>query len=429
MTLKTVTGPSTQDALADARRLFGADVVLLQSSPGGPGEPASVTVAFDDPETPAPALRRAPPAVPDPSASAAPRVYGYGGARQVRPAAPAPFSAPATPEPAAPLAPGATSGLVWEPRSSALAGPASAAPTSGLVWEPGPSGAPPPADPFPPSAVASGATAGEVAALQARLADLEAALSEMRATAPPPAPARPPLVLVGQCASGKTTLALRLGQSPALIGAERPAVLVVAPRDGLFLDPAPSFWDAGVPVAVVRTADDVAEALRTFADADRLIVDTPGLPLAPRAARAAVAGLGALLAPLADVEVALVVDASRPMATWSATALSVLGLSPDALALTRLDEATCALGAWEARLDLPARIASAGRAVSDVTASTALTGDGQSAGRRPSPVALPSWSSLGSDPAGLVPLTRTAPGERRAVPVRFPHATAPPVHV
>ena len=340
MTLKTLTGPSTRDALADARRLFG-DVVLLQSSPGGLGTPASVTVAFDEApragaralsETTAsaaaaPAGRPLPaaPAVPGPAGDPAPRAYGYGAARQVRPAAAEPIS------PAEPLA-----------ASSASAEPTASEPT---------------------------ASADEVAALRARLAELEATLREVRASAPPPAPRRPPVVLVGRAGSGKTTLALRLAQTPGLTDARCPAVLVVAPEAGPFLDPAPSFWDAGVPVAVVRSADDVAEAMRTFADADLLLVDTPGLPVDAGRAGAAVARLGRVLAPLATVEVVWAADASRAPETLTADALGALGLQPDALALTRLDEATCAPGAWERHLGLRARFASAGPDLADVSAT------------------------------------------------------------
>ena len=323
MTLKTLTGPSISAALADARRLFGADVVLLQSTPASAGAHASVTVAYDQEPRPIAPARPAPPAVPEPVAQPSRRAYAYG---NVRPALAEPLSAP-------PLAAEA---------------------------EPGRS----PRQPAEPSA-----PAGEIAALRARLADLEAALEQVRATTPPAAPHRPPLVLVGPSGSGKTTLALRLAGAPEIVKAHCPAVLVVAPESGPFLDPAPSFWDAGVPVAVVRTAGDVVEALRLFPDADRLIVDTPGLPRSPDLARAAVARLGAVLAPLAAVEVVMVVDASRT--PEAAAPLSGIGLAPDALALTRLDEAACAPGTWERAYGLPARFASAGTAPHDLTASSA----------------------------------------------------------
>ena len=416
MTLKTLTGPSIHDALADARRLFG-DVVLLQSSPGGPGAPASVTVAFDD--APAPAARppRAAPAVPEPAAPAAPRAYGYGAARQVRPSAAEPFSPP-TPLPPVPLA---------MHLGAAEMSPASAEP---IPDDPPPLAAPEPTAPAvpapPPIATptpAASAAADEVAALRARLAELEATLQEVRDRTPPPVPNRPPLVLVGRAGSGKTTLALRLAQSPGLTGAASPAVLVVAPEDGPFLDPAPSFWDAGVPVAVVRSADDVAEAMRTFADADLLLVDTPALPLRPELARPAVARLGTLLAPLAAVDVALAVDVSRATETLTAASLGALGLQPDALALTRLDEAACAAAAWERHLRLPARFVSTGPGLSDLASQSDVVPPPP-----PPPPALAAFASATSAEPDFTPTAgaptpstppRSAPtasGERRAAP-------------
>ena len=384
MTLKTLTGPSIPTALADARRLFGPDVVLLQSSPAGPGSPASVTVAFDGPSRPAP--RRAAPAVPEPVAQTPARAYGYGAARQVRPAAAAPFSPPALASPAPDVSP------TYLYRQSGAAYPATSPLPLGEGQGEGSTGTESHRMPLTPALAAAdagavsqrereqilpqpisepSASADEVAALRARLVELEAALAEVRAAAPPPAPGRPPLVLVGRAGSGKTTLALRLAQSPDLVEAECPAVLVVAPESGPFLDPAPTFWDAGVPVAVVRTAADTAEALRTFADADLLIVDTPSLPVQAERAQPLVARLGRVLAPLAAVEVMLTVDATRSPRSLPAASLAALGLRPDALALSRLDEGGSA-DAWHAHLGLPVRFASAGMDVTDVAVGAAV---------------------------------------------------------
>lgn len=330
MTLRTVTGPTIAAALADARRLFGADAVMLQSAPPTPDGHASVTVAFDE-AGPAPAAPTpAPAARPEADAVPVVRAYGYGGARNVRPVAQEPASAPSRPP---------------------------AAPASGPVVS---TSAP----------VAATASAAEVAELRARLAALETLLAQTQPTVPSPA-RRPALVLVGPAGSGKTSLALRLGQAPALVGAAAPAVLVVAPEEGLFIDPASAFWGTGVPVAVVRTEADVREALATFADADRIVVDTPSLPLQPERARPLVERLATLLAPLAPLDVHFVADASRP-ATLSAEAVAALGLRPDALALTRLDEADEATAqAWHDRLGWPLHFTSAGTALSDVATPTA----------------------------------------------------------
>ena len=317
MTLKTVTGPTIRDALADARRLFGPDVVLLQSAPEAHGAPASVTVGFDAAPVarPVPARPVAPPAIPEPVA--VPRAYGYGAARNARPAPAEPISVPTRAMPAEPSA-----------------------------------------------------TAAEVAELRARLAELEATLARVRQPqAGPVRRRRAPLVFVGPAGVGKTSLALRIALRPSLAGAERPAVLMVAPEAEYAVDAASVFWGAGVPVAVVRTPEEVAEALDLFADADLLLVDTPALPLQAERAHAAVARLGALLAPLEAVEVHLVVDAARAPESLTADTVAALGLRPDGLALTRVDEAPALAARWSRHLGLTARFATLGPSPADVTAN------------------------------------------------------------
>ena len=360
MTLKTVTGPSTRDALAEARRLFGADVVLLQSAPAAHGQPASVTVAFDAVPSPGRAAAAAPawtvePARPEPAAAPAARAYGYTNVRKA-PAPPAePISAPRLPSVAAAYA--------------SSTPPVSAAGERGYTNHPAASA---PArradrDPSPAAGDEPTASASEVAALRARLAELEAAVAAVRAAAPPAVLRRAPLVFVGPGGSGKTSLALRLAQSLDLADAQRPAVLLIAPDADRFVDPASVFWGAGVPVAVARTPEEVADAVETFADADLLLVDTPSLPLSPARARPVVRRLGDLLAPLGTVEVVFVLDATRARSTLGADALAALGLQPDALALTRLDEAADDAPSWASHLGLTVRLTSSGPDLADLS--------------------------------------------------------------
>ena len=364
MTLKTVTGPSTRDALAEARRLFGSDIVLLQSAPAAHGQPASVTVAFDAVPSPDRDVTAAPPgtgwtveaARPEPAAAPPPRAYGYTNVRKAPAPAAERISAPRPPSVAAAYA-GAT-----PPVSAGTAG--TPAFPDALAAVPEPSSLPSPMAAAPVASASADdaptASASEVAALRARLAELEAVIAEVRAAAPPAVLRRAPLVLVGPGGSGKTSLALRLAQSPDLADAERPAVLLIAPEADRFVDPASVFWGAGVPVAVARTPGEVADAVETFADADLLLVDTPSLPLSPERARPVVRRLGDLLAPLGDVEVVFVLDATRARSTLGADALPALGLQPDALALTRLDEAPDDARSWADHLGLAIRVTSSG---------------------------------------------------------------------
>ena len=295
------------------------------------------------------------------------------------------------------------------PAAPAAPAPHSSAPLDEAAWGgdwdvPAPTAATTPTTPAAVStpAAAPSASVAEVAALRARLAELESAIAEVRAAAPPPVLRRAPLVLVGPSGSGKTTLALRLAQSPALTRAERPAVLIVAPEADRFVDPASVFWGAGVPVAVASTPDEVAEAVQTFADADLLIVDTPSLPLSPERARPVVGRLGEMLAPLGDVEVHVVVDATRARATLSAGTFAALGLTPDALALARLDEAPADAAGWADHLGLALRFTSSGPDLADID-DTLLT--------RPAPAAFAVETS--PRPRTLTDPLRAAPAASR----------------
>jgi hypothetical protein len=49
MTVKTLTGPSIQDALSQAREEFGDDVVLMESTPATEDAPAEIAIAVDPP--------------------------------------------------------------------------------------------------------------------------------------------------------------------------------------------------------------------------------------------------------------------------------------------------------------------------------------------------------------------------------------------
>ncbi|GAB5537825.1 MAG: flagellar biosynthesis protein FlhF [Rubricoccaceae bacterium] len=421
MTLKTVTGPSTRDALAHARRLFGNDVVLLQSAPAAHGQPASVTVAFDTVPSPdedltgplPPEAWTVAPAHPEPVAAPAPRAYGYSNVRKPAPVHPEPISAspPAHPTPAraAQTIPPSPTGEGWH-ISNKSAIPSSTPDRAGDIeasllgtgdsqsrpyanTTPITRSTSPSSSPLPlgegqgegggiPNELATQrfaqarvgdhageptASASEVAALRARLAELEAVIAEVRTSVPPPVLRRTPLVFVGPGGSGKTSLALRLAQSPELTQAQRPAVLIIAPDAERYVDPAPVFWGVGVPVVVAQTPDDVMEAIETFSDADLLLIDTPSLPLTAERARPVVRRLGEMLAPLGDVDVHFVLDATRSRSTVTAAALHALGLTPDALALARLDEAPVDAATWADHLELPIRFTSSGPDLSDLS--------------------------------------------------------------
>lgn len=429
MTVRTLTGSSIQAALADARRQYGDDVVLLESTAARDGEPARVTVMLD---------AAAPRPEPEP---AAPLGFGYAGGRAARPvqtagfsalpaeavAESAPFAEAPWPEPvaapppaprrplfgAAPVAP-SLGGGVREAVEAAL-GEALEAKLASLVGE------------AVESAV--GPLADRLAAMEARLAQADAArgpLAEslqqwaahplfgrmlragmrpatanslfaavagqgfqpdaasaehqeslawalaqtLRDRLAPTAPVRltGALALVGPSGAGKTAMALRLAQHPSFYGRRRTGILVVAPETesaALFHDATAVYRRFGLPVQTVASAEEMEAALGRFAGFDQIIVDTPALPL--RDAHAASARLAALLAPLVPLDVVYVLDATRSPEALDPAALARLPLAPRALALTHLDEVAGwgRLADWLLALGMPVQVVSTGPAIPD----------------------------------------------------------------
>ncbi|HIG74924.1 MAG TPA: hypothetical protein EYQ24_10215 [Bacteroidetes bacterium] len=341
MTVKSISGPTIPEALADARRIFGAEVVLLQAEPAAPGQPARVTVAFD-----ADASAR-PSAAPATEAAPAPRVYGYGARR----AAPAP---PSAPEPIASPPAEAAAPVVPEPNARQR-----------RVRE----------------VLRALERQAQTPALEIGLPDAPASERPSCVTsAPTPSPrpfaasaSRPRvLVFVGPAGAGKTSLMLRLGLQPRTLGARQAAALVVPTEPVPLVDPIDVLWHRGIPAAEIREAADVAPACDLLAGADLLLVDTPPLPLNEADARTHLHRLGTLLAPLGEVEVVFVLDATRSADTLSADRVRAFGLAPDALALTRTEEAAPgAARAWADRLPWPLRLLSSGPDLGDLQAPPA----------------------------------------------------------
>ena len=325
MTLKTISAPTIRDALAEARRLFGADAVMLQSTPA--------------------ARRRA--------------GLGDGRVRRERAAGVGPAGAPRRRPHRRPrrrrgrTATAPRGGTSRRPRRNALPPRCPCAAEAPRAVQPAtfetlarPAAAPPVAagrlprrcprcrrrrDPEPPGAPRAPRS-------RPRRRDVRSRRAGRRA--PPAAPRRAPLVLVGPGGSGKTSLALRLGARPECLGAASVAVIVVAPESGPFVDPGPTFWETGVPCAVVRTADDVREAMR---DARRRRPDRRRHACAAARPGAGRCGRAPPRRPCSRrSRRSTCSPCSTPPAapTRSASTRSPpIGLRPDGLALTRLDEA------------------------------------------------------------------------------------------
>lgn len=390
MDIKTLTGSSIQAALAEARRLLGDDVVLLESVAASGTEPARITVMVDEALAAPP---RTTAAVEEPALADAGTV-GYGYAAQMdlprveRPAAAAPaFSsamrAPAhprlfAPEPVAPTADVTAIEALLDARLGGLLDRLGAlesnGPALGLAreWL---------THPLYGDLLASGLRPGTADQLFQALsqrgfrADDRSArtLSEMRwalrqelrellhrPTTPPSATGT--LVLVGPSGSGKTSLLLKLALHPSFYGRRKTAALVLVPPDTEHphQSPADLYRRHGLPVQTASTPAEVRQALARTADFDQLLIDTPPLHPNPREARQTMTWLQDLLAEIDAFDVHLVLDATRALEGFDAAYLRSLALRPTAASLTRLDETNGwgRVAEWLLALDLPVQFVS-----------------------------------------------------------------------
>lgn len=410
MNIKTLTAPSIQEALADAREMLGDDVVLLESVAARDGQPARITVMVD---APLPAPRQTPqPAAPVPAfagaeaPSGAPSGFGYAAAPHASrsPVSEgstyprgAQFSAPSPrpqssrqrlfPEtPPAPQPPAFDAARFeqtiarllderLQPLLQRLEGLERAGGTmlhAVQRWA---------AHPLFADLLAQGFRPETVGALFQRAADdgyqpggereqelrwavaralrnrLDHTVSTRHATGS--------LVVLGPSGAGKTSLLLKLATHPSFYGRQRTAVLVLAPEEeeGLpYHDPTDLYRRFGLPVQTARTAEEVAQALERTAQFDRLLIDTPPMPVRPREAQRFVTRVQQLLHALVPLDVHLVLDATRALDGFDASYLQRLPLRPTSASLTRLDEAFGwgRVAEWLLALDLPIRFASTG---------------------------------------------------------------------
>jgi flagellar biosynthesis protein FlhF len=393
MTVQTLTADSIQAALAEARRQYGDEVVLLESAPARDGRPARVTVLLDG------AAPRPQPAF----AEVAPLGFGYAGGRAAHlPAGEGP-SVPREATPSAPAhrplftpppEPGPSTADV-EASVEAAVGRALAVtaarlealerallasgPLTAVIqrWA---------AHPLFARLIASGMRPETASALFAEVADrglrpddprpeqqeaMAWALAQViRDRLADTAPVRlgGAMMVVGPSGAGKTSLLMKLALHPSFYGRRRTGVLVVGNgEEPLWHDPVALYRRFGLAVQTVNTPADVEAALARSQGFDQILVDTPPLPRREAAAHAMLGRIRKLLAPLVPLDVVLALDATRSPDALSSAWLDRLPLPPRAIALTHLDEVAGwgRLADWLLTLARPVQLVASGPAVPD----------------------------------------------------------------
>lgn len=415
MHVKTLTGSSIHAALIEARRLFGDEVVLLESTPPQQDQPARITVVTDRPD-PVPAPPRIHPVI-EPRPATQPRQavhapelapvtagngFGYpsSAARRYRHTPVMGAKAP-TAQPAAeprngrgslfPTEPTPSSLPSWKPLErmleaqmdrletrldtierrlgEALIGTAhrwTAHPLYAFLLEKG----------FQPATATRlfDALAEKGHQPEANTDTLRWALAqEMRRllNIPMPKHAVGTKLFIGPPGAGKTSLILKLLRSEQFFGNRLTTVISILPPDEDHDLP----WQSGielyrrleVPVQEVANPREMFQALSRARRFDCILIDTPPLPLEEASARKTLLYFKQMASAIVPFQVQLVLNANRVLDSFTPAWLERMHLRPHALTLTHLDE-TPGLGHladWLLRMKTPVQFLSNGLCLTD----------------------------------------------------------------
>lgn len=177
-------------------------------------------------------------------------------------------------------------------------------------------------------------------------------------------------VFIGPSGAGKTSLVLKLARHPGFYARHRTAVIVILPEeeDGTFYQsPVELFRRHGVPVTTVRSLEEMRQAVLRVQHFDQILIDTPPMPVHEAAARKMLLYVKQLVDPIMPLTVQFVVNATRAIEDLDLDYVKRLGLRPNVLALTHLDETFGwgRIAEWLMAMKMPVQFASTSPRVPD----------------------------------------------------------------
>jgi flagellar biosynthesis protein FlhF len=178
------------------------------------------------------------------------------------------------------------------------------------------------------------------------------------------------LMLVGPGGAGKTSLLLKMATHDRLLVGGKPMVIHLEPASGRVTDyqnPTSLYERFGVPVRNVRTKEDLGQAMRHTERFGRVLIDTPPLPLPLKEGRPILRRVQSILRPLRPLNIHFTLNATRALDNLDATILPHLPVRPTAVAMTHLDEVSTwgRLIEWLITVNLPIQFVSGGSDVPD----------------------------------------------------------------
>ncbi len=186
------------------------------------------------------------------------------------------------------------------------------------------------------------------------------------------APVRPvgPQVFIGAGGSGKTSLILQLATDRSFYGRRRCGVIILNPSiddDRLQRDDTETYRRAGLPVQNVTKPEDMPRALERLRGFDHVLIDTPALPFRPRPMRDMLAQLRPFAPHLVPAQTQFVLDATRALDDLDPELLRRMPVSPDVIALTHMDETSRPgrIFEWIRQASLPVNLVGSAATLSD----------------------------------------------------------------